>query len=59
MGKIARLLLFIGAPVLLGAVACSPQDGGPCAKQGDTYISDSEVVLKCVLERDKLVWRRP
>lgn len=59
MGKVTRALLFIGATVLLSASACTPRDGGACAKLGDTYTSDSKVVLECVLEKDKLVWRKP
>lgn len=59
MGKAARALLFIGASVLLSASACTPREGGACAKRGDTYTSDSKVVLECVLEKDKLIWRKP
>ena len=59
MGKAVRALLFIGVTVLLSASACTPREGGACAKRGDTYTSDSKVVLECVLEKDKLVWRKP
>lgn len=59
MGKTTKALLWIAISVLLGASACNPQEGGPCAKQGDTYTLDSKTIMKCVLEQGKLVWRQP